>query len=243
MKRIAILFAVPQESAPLARLLRVESIAAPSLGLPAALRASGDRQVLLATGGMGGKRAAAAATAILRNWRPDLLVMAGVAGALAADLSVADVISADTVLTPDEVLTPSVVPASALRPSRTGALLSLNRVLVTANEKRDACQPMSDGVTPLAVEMETAAVARVAMQHGVPWAAVRAVSDTAAESLPLDFNRLRTADGDLPVSRVALAAVIIPRSIPGLIRLGGNTSAAAKSLAAFLAEWLAQPGY
>lgn len=165
--------------------------------------------------------------------------MTGVAGALTEDLAVGDVIAANAVYTPDEALTPSAVPAGALRPYRTGALLSLDRVLVTADEKRDARQPTPDGVSPLAVEMETAAVARVAIENGVPWAAVRAVSDTAMESLPLDFNRLRTTDGDLPVSRVALAAIINPRSIPGLIRLGGNTAAASRSLAAFLAEWLA----
>jgi len=236
--RIAVLFAVPQEMTPLARLLPPAAEGPPALKLPAALRASGDRQVLLVTGGMGGRRAAEAAAAIIRAWRPELLVMAGVAGALAEDLAVGDVIAADAVYTSDEALAPSLVPAGVLHPHRTGPLLSLDRVLVTADEKRAAHQSIARRPRPLAVEMETAAVARVAGEHGVPWAAVRAVSDTAGESLPLDFNRLRTPDGDLPVSRVAVAAITHPRSIPGLIRLGGNTAAASKSLAAFLVEWL-----
>jgi adenosylhomocysteine nucleosidase len=43
----------------------------------------------------------------------------------------------------------------------------------------------------LAVEMETAAVAQVAVAHGLPWVAVRAISDTADDDLILDYGRLR----------------------------------------------------
>jgi adenosylhomocysteine nucleosidase len=42
-----------------------------------------------------------------------------------------------------------------------------------------------------AVEMETAAVAQVAVAHGVPWVAVRGISDRAGDDLILDYHRLR----------------------------------------------------
>ena len=86
--------------------------------------------------------------------------------------------------------------------------------------------------------METEAAARVAQAQGVPWAAIRSISDRAAESLPLDFNRLRGPDGDLSMIRVALAALARPTSIPGLLRLGQNTAVAAENLARFLRDWL-----
>ena len=168
--------------------------------------------------------------------------MAGVAGALSPDLGVADVVVADAVLSGGEALTPTEVPSLPIGGYHTGALLSVDRVLVTANDKLKAAAehrtPNTEHQTPLAVEMETAVVARIAAAHGIPWAAVRAVSDTAAESLPLDFNRLRDANGDLPISRVALAAITNPAAIPGLIRLGRNTDLAAKVLAEFLARWI-----
>lgn len=188
-------------------------------------------------GGMGQKRAGASAEAIVRGWRPDLLIMAGVAGALAADLRVGDVIAASTITTGQSTYSPSVIPALASGTHRMGALLSLDHVLVTAADKRKALATLSHPL-PLAVEMETAAVAQVASHHGLPWTALRAISDTAEESLPLDFNRLRTPDGDLPTSRVALAAVSNPAAIPGLIRLGKNTSLAAEALASALEQWI-----
>jgi adenosylhomocysteine nucleosidase len=187
---------------------------------------------------MGQKRAGTAAEAVLREWRPDLLVMAGVAGALAPDLSMADVIVADGIVAGHELHSPSLVPSVSTRSHHTGRLLSLDRVLVTADDKRVALAALLHSSAPLAVEMETAAVAQVAACHGVPWAAIRAVSDTADESLPLDFNRLRSPDGDLPTARVALAALSSPTAIPGLIRLGKNTGLAAEAVARFLEHWI-----
>lgn len=248
MKRIAILFAVSQEIAPLSK--RLES-RQPG---PATLRAHrtvsgtiGSVELLLAVTGVGARRAEQAARAVVEAWRPDLLMMAGVAGGLAPDLRVGELITANRVLTPAGEKRPSLVPVGTGVTLRRGALLSADRILVTVEEKRKAyaaalggdsmTRSVADGA-PLAVEMETAGVIATAETLGVPWAAVRALSDTAAEALPLDFNRLRSADGDLPTSRVALAAITHPTAIPGLIRLGKNTSLAAEALGEFLAAWV-----
>lgn len=45
------------------------------------------------------------------------------------------------------------------------------------------------GHTPLAVEMEGAAVAQVCVDYGVPFAAVRTISDRADDSAHLDFSQ------------------------------------------------------
>lgn len=240
-QRIALLFAVSQELAPVARLLQPTTSARPDFpGLTTRYGSLHGKELLLVVGGMGQKSSGAGAEAILRSWKPDLLVMAGVAGALAADLRIGDVVAADAVTSGTGWLTPSVVPTNAARSHRIGSLLSLDRVLVTAEDKRAVLAGHPSETAPLAVEMETFALAYAATQQGVRWAAVRTVSDTAEEALPLDFNRLRTPNGDLPTSRIALAAITNPAAIPGLIRLGKNTSLAAENLAAFLDGWISE---
>ena len=53
-----------------------------------------------------------------------------------------------------------------------------------------------------AVEMETAAVAQVAVAHRLPWVAIRAISDVAEDDLILDYSRLRyDLDDDTPIWR------------------------------------------
>ena len=53
-----------------------------------------------------------------------------------------------------------------------------------------------------AVEMETAAVAQVAVAHRLPWIAIRAISDVAGDDLILDYERLRIyLDDDTPAWR------------------------------------------
>ncbi|MFN3650997.1 MAG: hypothetical protein ACK47B_15590 [Armatimonadota bacterium] len=233
--RIAIQVAVPQELAPLRRLLGATAGPEGLRRWSAAAAQVGDREVLLLASGMGARRAAECAAAVLDHWRPDLLLPAGVAGALSATLRIGDLVVADAVLSGEEWLRASLVPklTSKGAHTRSGGLLSQDQVLIDASEKRAAAvEPL------LAVEMETAAAARLAIEKGVAWAAVRAVSDTADESLPLDFNLLRDESGDLPTARVALAALRRPGSIPGLVRLGGNTSRAAAALAAALQGWL-----
>jgi hypothetical protein len=85
--------------------------------------------------------------------------------------------------------------------------------------------------------MEAAAVKNKAEEWGVPFLCVRVVSDTAADDLPLDFNRYRNGNGDFSRSRIALAAMARPFSVmPRLIELDRNCRRAAHALGDFLAD-------
>lgn len=106
-------------------------------------------------------------------------------------------------------------------------LHSIDRVAVTAAEKHD----LRVRTGAAAVDMESAAIARKASEWRVPFYAIRAVSDTAAEDLPLDFNAYRTGDGRFSRTRIALAALARPVSrVPALLRLDRNCRIAAESL-------------
>ena len=113
-----------------------------------------------------------------------------------------------------------------------GAVLSLDRVIVTESEKRRLWDTTGASV----VEMESAVVEARAREWGLPFCCVRCVSDTARENMPLDFNRYRDSAGRFARGRIALAALGRPAAIPGLLRLNRNCRLAAESLGVFFAH-------
>lgn len=68
------------------------------------------------------------------------------------------------------------------------------------------------GHEPLAVEMEGAAVAQVCQDYGVPFAAVRTVSDRADDSAHLDFSQFVREVASLYAQRIV--AAFLQRSQP-----------------------------
>jgi adenosylhomocysteine nucleosidase len=85
--------------------------------------------------------------------------------------------------------------------------------------------------------MEAGAVKKIANDWRVPFYCVRAVSDTASEDMPLDFNLYRDDAGRFSLPRIALAAMSRPFArIPALKRLEANCNVASESLGAFFAD-------
>lgn len=150
----------------------------------------------------------------------DGIVSVGFCGALDPALEVGDI----------------VVSGEDVRSSRSyarGPILSIDRVAVTAAEKR----ALRKQTGAIAVEMESAAVAAKAREWGVPFRCIKVVSDTAREDMPLDFNRYRDAVGRFSRARIALAAVRHPlTAVPALLRLDRNCRHSAEKLGEFLAD-------
>ncbi len=71
--------------------------------------------------------------------------------------------------------------------ARVGTVVSGNQVVLATARKRWLHRTFD----ALAVDMETAAVAQVAVAHRLPWVAVRAISDRAGDELALDYSRLQ----------------------------------------------------
>jgi len=84
----------------------------------------------------------------------------------------------------------------------------------------------------VAVDLESAAVARTAGQHGLPFAVLRAVCDGAARDLPRAALVALGSSGRIGMLRVALAALSQPQQLLDLIRLGGDAARARHALAA-----------
>lgn len=80
-----------------------------------------------------------------------------------------------------------------------------------------------------AVDMESAGVARVARDAGVPWLVIRVVGDVADQELPNGVTELSDQNGRLRYGAVA-ALVLRPRLWPTLLALGRANAAAGRSM-------------
>ena len=91
------------------------------------------------------------------------------------------------------------------------------------------------------VDMEAAAVARLAAMRSIPFHCIKGVSDGFTEDLP-DFNRFITPDGHFQTSRLLFFVLIRPWYWPALIRMGENSSKASQAIRDLLLENLNQTG-
>jgi adenosylhomocysteine nucleosidase len=101
------------------------------------------------------------------------------------------------------------------------------------DEKRRLAATYSAGL----VDMEAAAVARLAAMREIPFYCIKGVSDSLTARLP-DFNRFISADGHFHLGRLIVFAILRPWYWPALIEMGENSRKASQSIAEFLHEFL-----
>jgi adenosylhomocysteine nucleosidase len=169
------------------------------------------QEVVAVLSRIGKVAAATTATALVERFHVDRIVFTGVAGGLAAGVNRGDVVIADAFLQHDLDASPLFpryeVPlygtdrfatdpalteqlAAAVRQALHGAhvhrglVVSGDRFVASAVESQSLRRALPDA---LAVEMEGAAFAQVCRDYGVPFAAVRTVSDRADDEAHGDF--------------------------------------------------------
>ena len=163
------------------------------------------------------------------NWRArDLVISAGVCGALAPALSVGALVVPTVVLGPDggRWSTTSVAGLAA-----DGALLTVGDVVESAAQK--ARLWMETGA--LAVDMESAPILAWARERGTPAAVVRAVADDAERGIPAALAAAVRDDGRVRPLRAVSAALARATALGDLLELRAGTEAALKTAAAALA--------
>lgn len=174
--------------------------------------------------GMARRNTEYAIEAALKTVRPRRVFTCGVAGALDPALRVGHVLFHTCV----ESIASELRSAGATP----GTFSCEDHVLITRAEKAALRQRTKAD----AVEMESAFIQIMCAQQNIECATVRAISDTANDDLPLDFNSLRSPRWELSPSKLALAILTAPQLIPALVRLGRNNAFAAKQLATVLGK-------
>jgi len=196
------------------------------------------RAIVIAANGPGPRLAGQAADAIEEHYELEGLASIGFCGALNPSLQPCEIVVAGTIVVADTIVGEAgvahalSVPRSHSCERQTAVLLSLDRVATTPQEKSGLrARSGAD-----AIEMEAAALAGRARKWQIPFYAIKVVTDTASESFPLDFNRLRTPEGRFSIPKIIAAVLLRPAAIPALINLNRRCSQAAKILGDFLAD-------
>jgi adenosylhomocysteine nucleosidase len=124
------------------------------------------------------------------------------------------------------------------------AIWSQERWLVTSPKVADEPEKQRLAATYKAdlVDMEAAAIARLAQMRGIPFYCIKGVSDGFREKLP-DFNRFIAPDGRFKIVKFVSFALFRPWYWPALIRMGENGNKAAQGIAASLLEFLDERDY
>ena len=134
----------------------------------------------------------------------------------------------------EEVLThPSRKDKDAARVGHPDVWLVTSPVVADEAEKLRLAATYGAGL----VDMEAAAIARLAQMRGIPFYCVKGISDGYREQLP-DFNRFILPDGGFKLVRFIVFAVIRPRYWPALVRMGENSKRASQSIAKSLLDIL-----
>ncbi len=191
----------------------------------------GQESVLVIAGGAGAENSFRAAHYLARNFPLRGLITLGFAGGLATGLKPGEVILADRVL--EEATRQRFECQTGLLPvrfDRHGNLLSVNAVVSTSIQKRS----LGEQWGALAVDMESAGVARAASEAGLPFCAIKSITDSAEQSLSVDFSRCRSEDKDFSLRAVVRQGLTTTKGAGDLIRLAWNARQAAGALAAAL---------
>jgi adenosylhomocysteine nucleosidase len=228
--KVLVTFALESEFASWLRQRGFARLAA--LDFPAFESFRGELQIRAAITGMGRERAQRVAREALR-WQPDVCIAAGFAGGLKSAFRAGDVLVALAVRDGETqrrfACNPRMVRlAEDAGASRIATLCTCAYTVSTVEGKRR----MSGSAE--AVDMESFFILNEAQELAIPGVAIRAVSDAADESLPMDFTEVLDERGRVRISRLASKIVTSPQRIPELIRLGSASRRGAKRLAQVL---------
>jgi adenosylhomocysteine nucleosidase len=234
---VAIVFALPEESGGLED--RLEGIVHfEAEGFAVRKGILGGRNVVCVLSGAGAQRAARAADGVIAAHRPQWVISAGFCGALQPGLKRHDLVLGDALL--DEAGRRLALDCRALaelaeayRRLHVGPLLQVDEIVRLPKEKRR----LGETHHALAADLESVGVAAACHAHGVPFLAIRVVSDAVDDKLPREVEHLMRQGSRSAQFGAALGAILNrPGSLMDLYQLRENALAASDRLAKFLVK-------
>jgi adenosylhomocysteine nucleosidase len=224
--RIAIIAALPGELKPLVKGWR--RVATNARGIKKwTLTREADTWIAVCAG-MGAEAALKAFATAASDGPVDMLLSVGWAGSLHAEVH------------PETAQVPTIVidaqtgeQFSLTEGKRKWRLVTTPRVADEAEKRRlAAAYPGA-----VLVDMEAAAVARLAEMHGIPLVCIKGVSDAAGATLP-DLNPFIDQKGQMRMARFLAYIAVRPRYWPSLLHLGKHSARAADAMRDLILEFM-----
>jgi adenosylhomocysteine nucleosidase len=233
MPRTAIIAAMPAELKPLVRGWRHSH----SNGVDLWRWSFDGGEWIAACAGAGVERAARAFAEVEKCGEIDLVISTGWAGALREELLPGRAYDVSCVIdarTGERFLTACIA---------TGSDLQSDLWLVTSPKVADASekQRLASTYQAALVEMEAAAIARLARTRGIPFYCIKGISDGYSDKLP-DFNRFISKGGHFQLARFIFFVLFRPWFWPALLRMGENSKRAAHAIAVSVRDLLNERG-
>jgi adenosylhomocysteine nucleosidase len=247
MEIIGLIAAMTQERDALLRLFRgVETI---RLGSDRCHRfkISGQECVLI-TSGMGIRRAGRAAQSLVEAGPPRLFISFGIAGAVEPELEIGDVVAATAFC---KLERDGLSPVQNLASLPDQPCQDITRVIAgrgarfftgtAVSTSGSQAVELLEKLRHPVLEMETAGIARVANDEGIPLLSIRSISDGPRAPIPLNLDEMMDEDANLKFGKLIKAVFRHPGILLKARQMLRNSQIAADNAAIALVaalDWL-----
>ena len=196
----------------------------------------GQSKVDVLVTGMGARKGEPGLSLLLREGA-DICISSGLAGALRPGLAWGEIVVARhlAVLGSEEKsdCDPRLVNVAIEKGATAVDTFLMSESVLGSSEMKRQCAVQGD-----VVEMESYSIVTRASEKGIPSVAIRSISDTAEEELPLDFNRAINSRGEVNLTAVLAQLARHPGRLPKLLHFGKRSEEAARRLSDFLDEYV-----
>lgn len=214
---------MPMELRPLARKLSLHRTEI--AGMTVSSGTLGDREVVAIVTGMGPRLATDATTRLLDAVSVERVVVVGITGAVENETPIGKLVLPEAVV--------DGATGAEHRPAPLGDGTAQGKMWTTDSLITDAdviSGLRTKGV--ISLDMETAAIAEVCEQRGIPWSVFRVISDRATDgSIDQEVFGLSNQDGTANGAAVARYFLRNPARIPQMARLARSAKLATEAAA------------
>lgn len=232
--RLAIFSAFPHEIRPLIKNLNAVRIPK-TLPFTLFLAPCASGEVIVVQTGIGTRNAEDSLNHVVKEHSPTIILSSGFAGALYDSAAIGELIWASRVILVNGGVRETLdLPdrdhvfrrLSQKITLREGSIITLERWMKKPEIKRALSGPLPFPVC----DMETFPLAKASLKKGLPFVALRSITDRSHEEIPPELLGVSDESGHYRLSRALNVLLRNPSLIPSAISLGKNSAIASRNL-------------